>query len=106
MSPTTLELSASAAADLLKAARDGYITLSRGGRPVAYVMPTSIYDEEDMSYMTDPAFWKMIRERRTEDSDLIPLEQVLKELEEREARESSAAKPGKKNGHRRKPRSA
>jgi antitoxin (DNA-binding transcriptional repressor) of toxin-antitoxin stability system len=104
MSFTTLELPASAAADLLKAARDGYITLTRGGRPVAYIMPTSIYDEEDMDYMTDPAFWKMIAERRKDPT--IPLEQVLKELEEREERESTAAKTLKKNGHRRKPRSA
>ena len=62
------ELTAEASRELVKATQAGRIVLTRGGKPVAYVLPTALYDDEDMGYMTDPAFWAMIRERRREDT--------------------------------------
>ena len=99
MSASNLELSAPVAAELIKAARDGYVTLTRAGRPVAYILPTSFYDEEDLKYMTDPAFWKMIQARRTSSEPTVSLEEVMKDLD---TEESGKAHPAKKNGPRRK----
>ncbi len=80
MSSPNHELTEAVARELKKATRGGHVVLTRGGKPVAYILPTSIYDEEDIEYMTDPEFWKMIRERRSADEPMIPLEDVLKEL--------------------------
>lgn len=85
MSAPNYELSSAVARELKKATRGGYVVLTRGGRPVAFVLPTAIYDEEDIGYMTDPEFWKMIEERRNQPT--VPLEEVLKEMDGREATE-------------------
>jgi antitoxin (DNA-binding transcriptional repressor) of toxin-antitoxin stability system len=74
--------------DLTAAAHGNIVTLTRKGRPVAYVLTAPEYDEEDIGYMTDPDFWRMIRERRESDEG-IPLEGVIAELEERERAEQS-----------------
>ena len=66
-----------------------YVVLTRRGKPVMYLLPASIYDEEDIGYMTDPDFWKMIAERRKE-GGWIPFEQVKAELAQREKAEKQA----------------
>ncbi len=67
------------------------VLLTRDGKPVACVFGLRNRDAEDFEYITDPAFWQMIRERRQDDSDLIPWEQVEADLAERERLEASAA---------------
>jgi antitoxin (DNA-binding transcriptional repressor) of toxin-antitoxin stability system len=94
MSAPNHELTAAVARELKRATRGGHLILTRGGRPIAYILPTSIYDEEDIGYMTDPEFWKMIRERRAEPT--VPLETVLRDLHLKEAAER--AKPRKRAG--------
>ncbi|MDB5290810.1 MAG: hypothetical protein JWL69_2051 [Phycisphaerales bacterium] len=77
---------AEVAQELGKTNKPGYIVLTRKGKPVAYVVPTEFYDEEDIGYMTDPDFWKMIRERRESDEG-VPLEVIEAEVAEREKAE-------------------
>ncbi|MCY2953299.1 MAG: type II toxin-antitoxin system prevent-host-death family antitoxin [Planctomycetota bacterium] len=69
--------------DLTAATKGGIITLTRKGKPVAYILSARQYDEEDIGYMTDPEFWRMIRERRTSD-DWVPFETVKADLLTRE----------------------
>jgi hypothetical protein len=99
MKNMSLDHSPGAVRDLRAATKQGYILLTRGGKPVAYVLPTRFYDEEDIGYMTDPAFWKMIRQRREQGGPSIPLERVEAELAEREAAERATRRPAKsRNG--------
>ena len=86
------------ATSLKKAVKHGYVLLTRGGKPIAYILPTELYDEEDIGYMTDPEFWKMIAERRQE-TEGIPLEVVEAELERAEA---AKLKESKMRGGKRK----
>lgn len=45
----------------------GDVLLTRDGKPVAWVRSVDQdYDDEDRDYINDPAFWKMINERRKE----------------------------------------
>ena len=78
------------AAELKKATKDGYLVLSRGGKAIAYVLPTSYYDEEDIGYMIDPEFWKMIQQRRAEDHP-ISLDQLEARISQRERAEARRA---------------
>lgn len=90
-----VEIPMLAATELKEACAGGYLVLTRSGKPVAYVLPTTHYDEEDIGYMTDPEFWKMIQERRQEKGG-IPLEEIEAEIAERErseARKAGARKP-------------
>jgi hypothetical protein len=61
--------------EFVKTAPKERVLLTRGGKPFAIVSDASMYDEEDIGYMTDPAFWAMIAERRKEKGG-IPLEKV------------------------------
>ncbi len=87
--------------DLTKEVAPGFIRLIRRGKTVGYFLLASHYDEEDIGYMTDPAFWEMIRERRAERGPGIPWEQVKAELLELEraerAKKSNHRKRGKRN---------
>jgi hypothetical protein len=99
MNSISLDRSPGAVRDLTAATKQGYILLTRGGKPVAYVLPTPLYDEEDIGYMTDPAFWKLIRQRREQSGPSIPLEQIEAELAAREAAEKASRRPAKsRNG--------
>jgi len=74
----TLSLnSISAARELKNATSGGYILLTSRGKPIAYFLPTSLYDEEDIGYMTDPEFWKSVAEWRRSKGPIVPLEQVM-----------------------------
>lgn len=85
MKSVPVEILPAAARGLKEATRSGYVVLTRNGKPIAYVLPTSLYDEEDIGYMTDPQFWAMIAERRKQTGEGIPLEQVEAEIAAREA---------------------
>ena len=65
--------------DLIRTKR---ILLTLDGKPFALVQNIEHfgenYDAEDFDYMTDPEFWRMIRERRKEPA--IPLDQIEAEL--------------------------
>lgn len=87
---------------LLRSMPKGQVLLTLHGQPFAFVSDASKYDWEDIGYITDPEFWKMIAQRRKE--KMIPFEQVLSELEEREKverrtnRRKAAVKGRSKNG--------
>jgi len=102
MKTTPIELRPAASREAMKAMKHGMITLMRGGKPIAYVLPTAIYDEEDLGYMTDPAFWEMVREWRNEPGTGIPLKEVLARLErdEREEKKAGVAKATKGKSNR------
>jgi len=72
------------------------VLLTKNGKPFAFVSDASIYDEEDIGYMTDPKFWEMIRARRRQKGG-VPLEQVMAriEQEERQSKNAKGAKIGK-----------
>ena len=40
------------------------ILITKHGRPAALIWGVEGHDFEDVLYMTDPVFWKMIRSRR------------------------------------------
>ena len=73
---------------LRKKSGTSLIRVTDHGKPVAYILPTAIYDLEDIGYMTDPAFWKAMEKSRNSEEG-IPLEEVMKQLEEDERREAS-----------------
>jgi hypothetical protein len=82
------------------------LLLTKDGKPFAFVSDASIYDEEDIGYMTDPEFWKMISQRRRERGG-IPLEQVMRRIERDERKLKARGKlagngkaKGKKKGSR------
>jgi hypothetical protein len=68
---------------LVKLAPREWVLLTRKGRPFAFISDASRYDWEDIGYISDPAFWKMISERRKGRGG-IPLEQLKAELVKKE----------------------
>jgi len=42
------------------------ILITKHGRPAALIWGVEGHDVEDILYMTDPSFWKMIHGRRTQ----------------------------------------
>ena len=99
MKTISLDKSPGAARELKAATKNGYILLTHKGKPIAYFLPTQFYDEEDIGYMTDPEFWKMIRARREESGPSIPWEQVKAKLAARDVTERKA-KTNSKNGRK------
>lgn len=79
--------------DLVRAAPRERVLLTRGGKPFAFVSDASKYDEEDIGYMTDPAFWAMIAERRKRRGG-VPLAAVQARIAAAERAERK--EPGKK----------
>ena len=71
--------------------KPGVIRLMAHGKAVAYVCLASDYDEEDIAFMTDPDFWKMISDRRKSNKGST-LEEISSRLEEREAKEALSVK--------------
>jgi hypothetical protein len=68
---------------LVEMIRTKRILLTLEGKPFALIQNIEHfgdnYDAEDFDYMTDPEFWRMIRQRRKERGG-IPLEQIEAEL--------------------------
>ncbi|MBI2981268.1 MAG: type II toxin-antitoxin system Phd/YefM family antitoxin [Deltaproteobacteria bacterium] len=52
------------------------VLVTKHGRPSALLRGVEGYDLEDIVYMTDRSFWKMIRERRSQKA--IPWSQMKK----------------------------
>jgi len=77
--------------------KPGVIRLMAHGKAVAYVCLASEYDEEDIAFMTDPDFWKMISDRRKSNKGST-LAQITAKLEEREAKEAATRKRSKAGG--------
>jgi hypothetical protein len=105
MKTISLNPSAQALGQFKKATAGGHILLTHRGKPIAYILPTAFYDEEDLGYMTDPEFWKMVQERRNEKGPGIPLEEVIARIDREERRlkngsksKSHTPKSGKRNG--------
>jgi hypothetical protein len=84
---------------LIKVSPHEKILLTRNGQPFAFVSDATNYDWEDIGYMTDPAFWKEISERRKEKGG-IPWEQVKAELEKREKAERGTPQTRKSKSKR------
>jgi hypothetical protein len=78
---------------LVKTAPKERVLLTRNGEPFAFVSDATKYDCEDIGYMNDPSFWKMIQERGK--GKLIPLEVVEAEIAQREKAARRAHAPTK-----------
>jgi prevent-host-death family protein len=100
MRETTVEQMTKNVAKVLKDAQADRVLVTRSGKPVAMVIGLDNYDEEDLHYMNDEAFWAMIQERRKEPT--IPFAQVKKEFAELDAAEARAAQKTKTNGKHKK----
>jgi len=74
--------------ELLRAGPRERILLTKGGRPYAILSDASHLDEEDIGYISDPAFWTMIAERRKRRGG-VTLEEAYRRLQAREAREAA-----------------
>ncbi|SRR6266566_2374919 len=89
--------------DLTQEVAPGFVRLKHHGRTVGYVLWASHYDEEDIGYMTDAEFWKMINKHRKSEKPGIPLEKLMaqiagREEAEREAKKANSQKKDKRNG--------
>ena len=100
MKTLSLEKSTSALADFKKATVKGHILLTHRGKPIAYILPTAFYDEEDLGYMTDPQFWRMVREWRKDKGAGIPLEEIESRIGGEEHRRRNGRNSAKKTGKR------
>jgi PHD/YefM family antitoxin component YafN of YafNO toxin-antitoxin module len=99
MKPSTVEISPVTTRELVRAVGSRCFVLTRKGKPVAYVLPADTYDEEDIGYMTDSAFWKMINERRQEEGG-VSLEEIEAEITRAERAERAQRRPRTKAGSR------
>ena len=70
--------------DLVSAALDEKVLVTREGKPLVVVTDVSRLNEEEIGYVTSPAFWRMIDERRREPT--VPLEVIEARLAAREAK--------------------
>ncbi len=86
--------------DLSQEVAPGFIRLTRRGKAVGYLLLATHYDEEDIGYMTDSAFWKMIAKRSK--GPFIPLSDVKAKLvgmdDSRRGSSMNGRKRGKRNG--------
>jgi hypothetical protein len=77
-------------AQLLANAPDRRVLLTKGGKPYAIVSDATYLDEEDVGYLSDPAFWKLIAERRQRRGG-VDLDEAYRRLEAREASEQAGS---------------
>lgn len=85
MKTITIEELSSRIGELVQSVPGESVLLTKDGKPFALVRDASQYDEEDLGYINDPKFWKMISERMKQPT--ISLDEAFKRLEERERRE-------------------
>jgi hypothetical protein len=64
MKEVKLEQLSADAGRMLSPTASERVVLTRAGKPVAIVTPVLNLDEEDLSYIESPDFWKMIADRR------------------------------------------
>ena len=63
---------------LAKTAQGEIVLLTKGGKPFAFLTSAAQYDWEDVEYMSDPSFWRMIAKARKEPT--LPIEEVRRQL--------------------------
>jgi prevent-host-death family protein len=56
--------------DCVETAQTEQVVITRHGKPAAICIGVEGYDWEDLLWMTDTAFWKMIGERRQRNSTI------------------------------------
>ena len=83
MKTIRIEEFSAAFGDLVSAALEEKVLVTRQGKPLVVVTDVSRLDEEEIGYVTSPAFWRMIEERRREPT--VPLEVIEARLAVREA---------------------
>jgi hypothetical protein len=85
--------------NLSKEVAPGFLELSRRGKTVAYLLLASHYDLEDIGYMTDPEFWKLMAERAK--GPFIPFDEVKAKIFRNPTRRRTSndgRRKGKRNG--------
>ncbi len=60
-------------------AQEGRVVITRHGKPAAVLVGAEGQDWEDVVLQTDPAFWKLIRKRRSQET--MSFEELKAELE-------------------------
>jgi prevent-host-death family protein len=85
---------------LIKVAQKESILLTRHGKPFAFVSDASDFDWEDIEYITDPDFRRMIRVRRRQRGG-VSLEQMEMKLSARKRARSSGTGGAQKQAKRR-----
>jgi hypothetical protein len=83
MSRIALEQLPREIAELFEAAQKRRVVITRNGVPFALIVGVENKDEEDLNLEFDPAFWRMIQERRKE-TDYVTLEEFEASLEAEE----------------------
>ena len=84
--------------ELLSLAQGERLVVTKNGRPVALLTGLKGLDAEEIGYITDPAFWKMIAARRREPT--VPFARVKARLVADERRLRRIAKVKVKKGGR------
>ncbi len=83
-----------------KKARTEPVLITKKGKPWMFLTDASIYDWEDVGYMTDPKFWEMIERARRQPSVTmgevrrkygLPAKPAPRSRKRRLARKSSSA---------------
>lgn len=68
----------------IDAAQEESVLVTRHGKPAALVVGVESHDLEDLQLETDPAFWKMIEERRRQPTmSRAELDEYLREHDSR-----------------------
>jgi prevent-host-death family protein len=75
------------------------VVITRHGRPAAVLIGVEGQDWEDVVLETSAEFWKMIGERRREET--VPLREARKRLEARWTKGRAGRKPGRSRRARR-----
>lgn len=81
--------------ELLRAAQGEAVLVMRDGKPSALILGVEKhenYDAEDWDYMTDPEFWRMIRESRKQEGS-VTLEEIEARLAADEQKEREQLQP-------------
>lgn len=65
MKETTIERFSADPQGFLQAAQQERVLVTRGGKPLVLLVGIEHKDQEDWDLEVSPAFWEMIRERRT-----------------------------------------
>jgi prevent-host-death family protein len=74
------------------------VVLTRHGKPVALLTGVAGYDPEEVLLAHDPAFWRLIQERRRPGGKLVPHDALLARAREELAtyRAAAPAKPSRR----------
>lgn len=90
MKRVTLEQLPPEIATLLVACQQERVLVTRDGKPYALLVGIENKDEEDLQLEFSPEFWRMIEERR-QDNTSVPLDEFMRELADKEKQAQVAA---------------